>query len=98
MKICSDTGCEFEVYPRLQFNESFLQQLDSFETCQCSVTIYKTDLRILDEELFVIKSIRRKDGRILVRFGNALQIQNIAESYRKIPEYRYYEFDKEKLK
>lgn len=58
--------------------------VESFETSQCFVSVYKTGKRCLGEEILVLTSIHKNNDKIIVRFGNALQIACIKNSYRVI--------------
>lgn len=52
------------------------------DTSQCYVTAYSTDQVIMGRTVYVIRSVRRKDGRALVRFGNKKQVDAILDSYK----------------
>lgn len=52
-----------------------------FDTKLCNVKIYKTDLIIDGEEMYVIKSTTLRNGQLLVRFGNYLQTNSIIRTY-----------------
>ena len=60
------------------------EKIESFETSQCYVNIYKTDKRFMTEEIYVITSVHKKYGKLLIRFGNAAQIASIRNTYRII--------------
>ena len=60
------------------------EKIESFETSECFVSIYKTDLECLGEEIQVLTSVHKNNGKLLVRFGNPAQIACIKRTYRVI--------------
>lgn len=58
--------------------------VESFETNQCWVSIYKSDKHYKNEYIYVLTSVHKNNGKILIRFGNAAQIASIRNSYRVI--------------
>lgn len=62
--------------------------IGSFLTCQMKVKVYKTDIELFDEQLYVCKTtVRNKtiNGRKgSVRFGNRTQIISLLKAYGRI--------------
>lgn len=56
--------------------------VESFETNQCWVSIYKTEKHYKGEQIYVLTSVHKNNGKYLIRFGNAAQIASIRNSYR----------------
>lgn len=56
--------------------------LEDFETNQCYVRVYKTKYHFQSEDLYVLTSVHKNNGKYLIRFGNACQIACIRNSYR----------------
>ncbi len=70
---------------RLEDNEiKLVEFVESFETNQCWVSIYKSDKHYKNEYIYVLTSVHKNNGKILIRFGNAVQIASIRNSYRVI--------------
>lgn len=58
--------------------------VESFETNQCWVSIYKSDKHYKNEYIYVLTSVHKNNGKYLIRFGNACQIASIRNSYKII--------------
>lgn len=72
-----------------------LEFVESFETSQCWVNIFKTDKHYLTEDIYVITSVHKNNGKYLIRFGNACQIANIRDTYKKYNSEKEYIFQRE---
>ena len=69
--------------------------VESFETNQCFVSVYKTGKRCLGEEILVLTSIHKNNDKILIRFGNAVQIACIRNTYKIVNQRPEYTFQRE---
>lgn len=60
---------------------------DKFETSNSEVTIFKTDIVIDNEDLYIIVSKNKFSGQEYTRFGNYTQMRSIQNTYKTIKRY-----------
>ena len=66
-------------------DEIKLEELvERFETNHCWVSVHKSDKRYKNEQIYVLTSVHKNNGKTLIRFGNAVQIASIKNSYRAV--------------
>ena len=56
--------------------------VESFETNQCFVSIFETELSYYNEKLFMLISIHKNNYKMNVRYGNELQITGMKNTDR----------------
>ena len=60
-----------------------IKKLNEFETNQCWVTVYESDIKLFNETIYVIQSVHKNNGHINTRFGNEKQLKNLISQYQK---------------
>ena len=58
-----------------------MKLIRTFTTTQCDISIYDTEFNVEWYEIYCIKSLHRKIGKSVVRFGTKAQIEQIIKSY-----------------
>lgn len=58
-----------------------MKVIRTFKTTQCEITIFDTEYKVEWYEIYCIKSLHRKSGKAIVRFGTKNQIESIIKSY-----------------
>ena len=78
----------FEAFKEFDKQSDILPHLtkivERFETTQCFVSIYETDLQYLGNQLYILKSVHKNNGKSIVRFGNACQIACMKNTYVRV--------------
>lgn len=80
----SDKRGAISVLRKALAGEVQVEYIEGFETSQCLVSIYKTNLHYLNDAIYVLTSVHKNNDKLLVRFGNASQIACIKNSYKRV--------------
>ena len=60
-----------------------MKALKTFETAQCIVVVFDTDLECERLKIYCIESFHKKTKKLNVRFGTKKQIEGIVRTYRQ---------------
>lgn len=58
--------------------------LMEFETSQTQVIVYNPHVQLMGEDVYIIRSISKRDGYELIRFGNAVQINSLTSTHYNV--------------